>query len=1053
MRCLTACLLACALFAADEPKPDEKKPKWDVSNPPGPRETVPLDVRSGTWMSVSVSPQGDEVVFDLLGDIYSVPIAGGEAKALSKGMAWDMQPAFSPDGKRIAFTSDRGGGDNIWVMDRDGSNPRQVTKEDFRLLNSPVWTPDGQYIAARKHLTARRSLGAGEVWLYHISGGAGLQLTKKPSDEKDAGEPAFSPDGRYLYYSFDSSPAASFAYNKDPNEQIYLISRLDRETGEIDQIVSGPGGAIRPTPSPDGKSLAFVRRDRGRSVLYVRDLRSGAQRPVYDKLDRDMQETWAIHGVYPAMSWMPDSKSIVLWAGGGIRRVAVETGDATEIPFHVKDTREVTPALRFPVSVAPDKFRVRMLRWVNVSPKGDAVVYQALGKLWIRALPDGTPRRLTSNESGFEHHPSFSRDGSQIVYTTWDDKNLAAIRVIPAGGGQSRAITTEPGHYSDPALSPDGQHIVFLRAAGTNLLPLEWSNAPGLYVMRVGGGAPRRLVQSASGVHFGDRSDRVFFTAREAEKTHLRSIGLDKSDLRTHLTTEDAQEIRVSPDGKWVAWTELFNAYIAPFVATGQPVTLGPKATAVPVKRVTRDAGNYLHWSGDSKRLHWALGPELYTRALPEAFAFLEGAPEKLPDPAERGVDISFDAQSDAPSGRVAFTNARIVTMRGNEVIQKGTVLVEGNRIAAVGEKVPIPAGAKVVDAAGKTIIPGLIDVHAHGAQGERGIIPQRNWGMYAALAFGVTTTHDPSNETNTVFAAAEMARAGAIVSPRIFSTGTILYGAKSLSRAEINSLDDARSHIRRLKAVGAVTVKSYNQPRREQRQQVIAAARELDMMVVPEGGSLYQHNMTMVADGHTGIEHSVPVARIYEDVLQFWPKTKVWYTPTLGVSYGGIMGENYWYHHTNVWENERLLRYIPRRVIDPRSRRRVMAPEEEYNHIQIAKVAKQLLDAGLHVQLGAHGQLQGLAPHWELWMFVQGGMTPHEALRCGTLYGAQYLGMDRDIGSIEPGKLADLAVLDRNPLENIRNSEYVRYVVINGRVFESDTMNQQHPQVGPTTR
>ena len=429
----------------------------------------------------------------------------------------------------------------------------------------------------------------------------------------------------------------------------------------------------------------------------------------------------------------------------------------------------------------------------------------------------------------------------------------------------------------------------------------------------------------------------------------------------------------------------------------------------------------------------------------------MEGAPEKLPEPMDSGVNIAFEQPADIPSGALALVGARIITMRGDEILQKGAVVIERNRIAAVGEqgKVKIPASAKVIDVTGKTIIPGLVDVHAHGPQGEGGIIPQHNWAHYATLAFGVTTTHDPSNETNTVFAAGEMMRAGRLVAPRIFSTGTILYGATSLVRAETNSLDDAKSHVRRLKAVGAFSVKSYNQPRRDQRQQIIAAARELQMMVVPEGGSLYHHNMNMIVDGHTGIEHSVPLGRLYEDVLQFWPKTKVGYTPTIGVAYGGIWGENYWYQHTNVWENERLLRYVPKRVVDPRSRRREMAPEDEFNHIDIARGAKQLLDRGVKVNLGAHGQMQGLAPHWELWMFVQGGMTPHEALRAGTIHGAQYLGLDKDIGSIEPGKLADLAVLDRNPLANIRDSEYVRYVVINGRLFETDTMDQagNHPE------
>lgn len=1040
------------------PAPSGGAAKWDVSNPPGPQHDVAIDTDEGTWMGVDVSPDGREIVFDMLGDLYVIPATGGDARPITSGIAWDEQPRWSPDGTRIAFTSDRGGGDNIWIANRDGSDPKPVTQESFRLLNSPVWTPDGEFVAARKHFTSTRSAGAGEIWLYHRSGGDGVQMTKRPNDQKDLGEPAFSPDGRWLYYSQDASPGSTFQYNKDPNGEIYAIQRLDRLTGDVDRFAGGPGGAVRPTPSPDGKSLAFIRRVRGKSVLFVAEVTSGAERPLWDGLDRDLQETWAIHGTYPGMAWTPDSRAIVLWAGGKIRRVDVATRDVEVIPFRVHDTRRVAEALRFPVEVAPSTFHTRMLRWVQVSPAGDRVLYQALGRIWVRDLPHGTPRRLTKQDQHFEHDPSWSRDGKWIVYATWDDEQLGTVRVAPARGGAGRVVTPRPGHYREPVFSPDGTRIVYRAGGDGYLRSPRWSRDPGIYVVAAAGGDPRRISKKGTNPHFGAANDRVYLmdvAGSDEDDRTLFSIRTDGSEERRHLHGVYFTEVRVSPDEKWVAFTEKWNAWIAPFVPAGLPVDIGPGAKALPTRRVSRDAGENLHWSGDSRALHWSLGPELFTRRLAETFSFVPGAADSLPAPPERGADIGFDVPADVPAGRLAFRGARIVTMRGDEVIPDGTVLVDGGRIAAVGarEAVAIPPGTYVMEAAGTTIVPGLVDVHWHGAMATDQIHPEQNWVLYASLAFGLTTLHDPSNDTRAVFANAEMQRAGVIVAPRILSTGTILYGAKGDFKAEIDSLPDAREHLRRMQAVGAISVKSYNQPRRDQRQQVLAAARDLRMMVVPEGGSLFQHNMTMVVDGHTGIEHSIPVADVYRDVVQLWSGTRVAYTPTLVVGYGGLWGENYWYGTTNVWENDRLLRFVPRRLVDARSRRRGIAPEEEYGHVHNARVAKQLHDAGVGVQIGAHGQREGLAVHWEMWSLVQGGMSPHAALRCATLEGARYLGLDGDIGSIEPGKLADLAVIEGDPLADARDSERVRWTVLGGRVYDARTMNEIARRPRPRAR
>ena len=977
-----------------------------------------------------------------------MPVSGGEARVLASGVAWDMQPKWSPDGRHIAFTSDRAGGDNIWIMEADGSNPTQVSKETFRLLNQPEWSPDGQFIVARKHFTSSRSLGAGELWMYHRSGGGGVQMTERRTQQKDTGEPAFSPDGRYLYFSDDATPGMTFEYSKDVNDQIYIIRRLDRETGEIDAYINGPGGSIRPTPSPDGKSIAFIRRVRYQSVLYVMDIESGRETPVFSGLDRDLQETWAIHGVYPAISWTPDNRSIVFWADGRIQRVDVGTQAVADIPFHVADTRRVQDTVRFPVEVAPDTFDVRMIRWARPSPDGTKVVFEALGNLWIRDLPTGTARRLTRQGDHFELYPNWSRDGRSVVYTTWDDQEFGSIRVVPVGGGAGRLVTSQPGHYIEPTFSPDGRTIVYRTVSDGFLTSALWSRDPGVYRIPAAGGEPVFMTDDGSTPQFGAANDRVFLSDRDGDKQTLISVNLDGEDERTHLTSEWASEFAVSPDGNWIGWTERFNAYVAPFVMSGRPVSISVEGKSLPQARVTRDAGDWLSWSGDSRRLQWSLGPELFTRDLNQAFSFVDGAPDELPKPDETGINLSFTAQADVPEGRMALTGARLITMNGAEVIENGVVILNGNRIEAIGSaaSTPVPAGVPVMDMAGKTIMPGLVDAHWHGAMGSDEIIPEQSWVDYASLAFGVTTIHNPSADTSTIFAHSELARTGRITAPRIFSTGTILYGASTAFTAQVEDLDDALSTLRRMQAAGAWSVKSYNQPRRDQRQQIIEAARQLNMMVVPEGGSLFQHNMSMIVDGHTTIEHSIPLAHLYDDVHQLWRQTGVAYNPTLVVAYGGSYGENYWYQESEVWNHPILTQYVPRRILDSRARRPVTLPDNEWNHISVAREATRLSEQGVSVSIGAHGQREGLAAHWELWSLAQGGMEPIDVIRAGTLNGARSLGLDRDIGSLEVGKLADMVVLDQNPLENIRNTTAIAFTIANGRVYDTG-MNEVAPR------
>jgi Tol biopolymer transport system component/imidazolonepropionase-like amidohydrolase len=1048
---------------AKDGKPE--KGKWSVEDPGGPYRTFEMEANEGTWMAVDVSPDGKTLAFDLIGDVYTMPVEGGTATCIAAGLPYEHQPRWSPDGKRILFTSDRGGGDNLWAMDPDGGNKAAVTREEFRLFNEGNWHPSGRWVVGRKHFTSRRSLGAGEMWLVpYPDGGAGVQLTKRKNDQQDAGEPVFSPDGKYLYWSEDMSGGTTFEYNKDPHGSIYHVRRLEVATGEIRELLDRPGGALRPQPSPDGKSLAFVRRVRNKSVLAILDLGTNAVRDLYDGMSLDQQETWAVFGPYPGFCWMPDGKSLVVWAMGRLRRVDAATGEAKEIPFQAKVNQRICPTCRTEGTLGGDAFDVKVVRWPQVTPDGKTAVFQALGKIWLKDLPDGKPRRLTLLDDNLEFAPRVVAEGKAVLYTTWNDRRGG--HVILAGLGSPpgiRNVVRRPGHYLAVALPPGIAWLpVVQRGTPDAYRGGRFAEDPGIWLTTDESGEGGVLLsRDGRKPVFSPDGTRVLLITDEGEKSCLVSVDLNGKDRRILVTSEHATDFALSPDGKWLAFEELWQAYVCPMPpALGpEPLKVGPEMKDLPVVRLSDVAGTYLSWSADSTTVRWSLGPDLFEAQVAGLFPVKKPKEGEKPDPAKpRGVGakpirLGWTEKADVPATDVWFTGATILPMDDLSTIPDGVVHVVGNRIAAVGKKGELapPAGATVIDCAGLTLMPGMVDVHSHHGSSDGGVCAQRSWALSAMLAFGVTTIHDPSNDTQGFHAESELVLAGKRLGPRMLSTGTILYGAEGDFKAVINSYEDAVEAVKRTIAWGPRSVKSYQQPRREQRQQVLKACRELGVLDVPEGGSTLSNNLTHILDGHTTVEHALPVAPLYGPEVKLFAASGTSYTPTLVVGYGGLMGENWWYAKTKVWEDERLLRFVPRSVVDPRARRRVLATDDEdYHHVRLAKTAADVLRAGGNVEIGAHGQMQGLGAHWETWMLAQGGLTPHEALRCASWGGAKALCLERCLGSIRPGMLADLLVIEGKPLEDVRDSERIRWTMVNGRLYDARTLEQVAPTKVP---
>lgn len=996
------------------------------------QKTITFETDKGTWMALDVSPDGNTINFELLGDIYNLPIHGGTAEPLIDGNAFQSQPRFSPDGKNIVFISDESGADNVWIADLDGKNTRQITEFNQELLVSPEWSKDGKAILAtvitdglqRSANLYRFDISTKQkTLLVENTNGRSARLVSSPAPGPYMG--SVHPKKKGFYFS-SITPRAHNARKGAASE----IKYYNTTTQLTEKVLVDKGNAMKPYVSKDGKWLVYGATSGGKTGLRLRDIKNSKEKWLIFPFVANELDARATRDVLPNYAFTPDDKSIIVAYGGKIHRINLLDGKDTIIPFTAKVEMVVHKPLHFEHRVDKVQVKSRFVKDPALSVDG-SLAFSAMGKIYVKHSREDDPVPISS-KNDWASYPTWSHDGAFLVYCTWNESG-GHMWKYNIKSKSTEQITKNSAFYATPVLSDDNRRLLVYRTSEgikrktqfipfpdeaefieINLINGELKNfgitGGFLYPQYAGDGKGILATSGFLGVMYQQLGSPRKIIAKSPFPAKEMKVNKGGTKLLFLTNGGTLHQVNIPRDSSFVKLqTPLsFNA-----ISEGQ--------------LLAADRPETYSWSSDGLTALWTTGATIHQKA--------DGLHQK------ENISITFPRFK--PKGTLVLRGATCISMKGDEIIQKSEIVIEDNRIVAVGAlgTVMIPENAEIIDFSGKYIMPGLIDVHAH-FKLTPGAIQPISPAMYANLAYGTTTIRDPQAIPE-IFLYSDLVAAGLADGPRIYSTGPGLFIFDQL-----NSYEKTKSRLEVYKNRYQTNyIKSYLLGNRQQRKWMIQACQELQLMPIAEGGADTKQDITHVLDGFTSNEHSLPNAHIYKDVVQLFAQSNIQYTPTLLVSFGGPLPLYQYFAKENPFNNQKLRRFFPKDFLyDGTATRLLYFREEDYHVKDVSKGVNKIMTAGGSIALGGHGDMQGLQNHWEMWLLASGGMSLHNVLKVATINGAKVLGLAADLGSIEKGKLADLIILDEDPLINIKNSTSIKYVMKNGVLYNGETLDKVYP-------